>query len=364
MLITPEDGSAPFYAKIEMADTPMQLGTPFNKQNILQDATTELFGLNNSAVPDTIFSMLPAVRYGLVYREITTSTQWEKPADMVGNLALVIAVGGGGGGSDSNAGGGSGHIEMDVLTLENDTTYEVTIGAGGAVGAAGGTTSFGTLLTAQGGSPGTSTKGGDGEAGGCGPYVKGGTGGNGRIYGGGGGGGANQDGGGKGGNGGTFGGGGGGGGPRWGTVGQGGIGGTYGGNGAVGKAQGQAGVAGQPGSNAGILNILSMFFPSTALSVGGAAGSGSDNYGTSGGGGGGLGSKGGPGGGYFGGGGGGYCGNGNKGGGGLFCDAVDEGGAGFSPANYGGGGGNNKSGYAGVVAVIYQGGTLLEETEA
>lgn len=44
MLITPENGE-PFYAKIEMADNPIQNGMPLNKANLLTDETAMLLGL-------------------------------------------------------------------------------------------------------------------------------------------------------------------------------------------------------------------------------------------------------------------------------------------------------------------------------
>ena len=58
VLITPENGSSPFYAKVEMADNPTQAGTPLNKATLLQDATAELFGLGADAVPDDVFSVI------------------------------------------------------------------------------------------------------------------------------------------------------------------------------------------------------------------------------------------------------------------------------------------------------------------
>lgn len=45
VLITPENGSAPFYAKVTMADNPTNPGTPLNKETLLQDSTEiEIFG--------------------------------------------------------------------------------------------------------------------------------------------------------------------------------------------------------------------------------------------------------------------------------------------------------------------------------
>ena len=63
--ITPEDGSTPFYAKVEMADNPTEPGTPYNKQAVLQDITCELLGLPPTSVPNDAFFRLalPSDRY-------------------------------------------------------------------------------------------------------------------------------------------------------------------------------------------------------------------------------------------------------------------------------------------------------------
>lgn len=58
VLITPEDGSAPFYARVSMADNPTQPGTPFSKETMLKDATAALFGLDATAVPDDVFNAI------------------------------------------------------------------------------------------------------------------------------------------------------------------------------------------------------------------------------------------------------------------------------------------------------------------
>lgn len=52
VLITPENGDAPFYAKVAMADNPSENGTPLHKATLLKDATAAMFGLPNTAVPD------------------------------------------------------------------------------------------------------------------------------------------------------------------------------------------------------------------------------------------------------------------------------------------------------------------------
>ena len=73
VLITPEDGSAPFYAKVQMADNPTEPGTPYNKQSVLQDITCELLGLPTTAVPNDAFFRLalPSDRYAVKVTVLT-----------------------------------------------------------------------------------------------------------------------------------------------------------------------------------------------------------------------------------------------------------------------------------------------------
>ena len=58
VLITPENGSAAFYATMTRADNPTQEGDPLNKNTLLKDATAALFGLGADAVPDDVFKSL------------------------------------------------------------------------------------------------------------------------------------------------------------------------------------------------------------------------------------------------------------------------------------------------------------------
>lgn len=51
VLITPESG-APFYARVAMADNPLEQGTPINKATLWTDATASLFGLDGDSLPD------------------------------------------------------------------------------------------------------------------------------------------------------------------------------------------------------------------------------------------------------------------------------------------------------------------------
>lgn len=172
---------------------------------------------------------------------ITSSKSWQNTTG--GSLDVVVMCFGGGGGGYGTSnhqfggGGGGGYMAKGSYTISSGQSVNVTIGNGGTGGSTspsnGGTTSFGTYLSANGGAAGTETAGGSGGSGGGGSLYasgtgdsagSGGTGGSGGYGGGGGGGGAGSvDGytpaqyfyatGGAGGSGGSYGGGGGGGGP-------------------------------------------------------------------------------------------------------------------------------------------------------
>ena len=162
-----------------------------------------------------------------------------------GNISVRIFGAGGG------YGGGGGWMNNGEFTIAVGSVIPITIGVGGrGERSSGGTSTFGSYLSANGGTGGDGLNGGDGGAGGtpCGiGYQFGGGGcsrgtwyktGHGGIWGGGGGGcggdgGIYGGGGAPGGNGGTYGGGGGGGMYRGSDFRNGGIGGQYGGNGEM-----------------------------------------------------------------------------------------------------------------------------------
>ena len=56
VLITPEDGSAAFYATLTRADNPTEEGDPLSKETLLTDATAALYGLDATAVPDEVLA--------------------------------------------------------------------------------------------------------------------------------------------------------------------------------------------------------------------------------------------------------------------------------------------------------------------
>lgn len=113
----------------------------------------------------------------------TSSGIWTCPAG-VKSVHVQVFGGGGAGGSCSDGGGGGGggggHMKSQTLSVVPGTTYQITIGAGAtSVGGNGGATSFGTLLSANGGNGGKYNGGGNGGSGGGGPGGNGGDGGTG-----------------------------------------------------------------------------------------------------------------------------------------------------------------------------------------
>ena len=286
----------------------------------------------------------------------------------------VFAIGGGGCGGKSyggfSGGGGSGYMSLETVLLDSTEIYPITIGLHSeSDSSAGGITSFGTVLSVEGGESTQYIFGGQGGAGGGGGSNDtgshdGGKGGNGSFGGGGGGGGnSTASKGGVGGAGGIFGGGGGGG--KGSTVGGGGAGGENGGAGGSFNTNGENGID---------TTGMDLTFVGKGIS-GDTTGSGGGGYGGNGGnkgdfGGGGGGGYGGNGGkGYYGGGGGGgYGGNGGEGGygagggGGGYGKTppsvkADSSWGGYSGEGYGAGGGGTRYhdtigyGYNGCIAI-------------
>lgn len=94
------------------------------------------------------------------------SGNWISPPG-VNKIMVEVWGGGGGGGSGSGSGslasgGGGGGYGKGIYTVTPSTNYSVTVGTGGVVGTtgnagfAGGTSSFGSLISASGGGGGTS----------------------------------------------------------------------------------------------------------------------------------------------------------------------------------------------------------------
>lgn len=79
------------------------------------------------------------------------------------HIVRIQAWGGGGGGDAIRGGGGGAYVEIAVRFADIASSVNVTVGGGGAVGLAGGASSFGFLLTAP---PGNGPSGGFGGFGG------------------------------------------------------------------------------------------------------------------------------------------------------------------------------------------------------
>jgi hypothetical protein len=296
----------------------------------------------------TPLARIKEVRKSIV---MTSSDYFRVPDDLHGTVTVRVFGGGAGGSSNGGAGGGGGHMAVWTGTL-SERKYLVSIGAGGYAGSAGGATSFGVLVSANGAS---SQSGGTGGGGGDEGLADWGLAPGSGSYGGGGGGGASV-----GGNGGTYGGGGGGGSSSRGLS---------GGSGKSGAKSGGTGL--QSGYYSGGGGGYSTNGSNATSSAGGNGGNGVDTRGlgldfdgpgtagTSSGGGGGYGGIGGNGTGTKGGGGGGYGGNGGNasshaggGGGGWGGRGGDAsgsyggGGGGYGLSGNGGNGGGGNGGFA------------------
>ena len=112
----------------------------------------------------------------LVTQVINKNTKFIMPGNIYKNQVEVRIFGGGGGayisGELGSYGGGGGWMNNAILVLNPYVNYGITIGSGGKSSGntqdngTGGTTSFGALLSASGGSPGRAFSGGSGGSGG------------------------------------------------------------------------------------------------------------------------------------------------------------------------------------------------------
>lgn len=114
----------------------------------------------------------------LVTEVIVENTNWTVPSGINGNKVSVRLFGGGGGGGNGshNGGGGGGWMNNADIVVEEGQVISIRIGKGGRYSHSGGTTSFGTYLSASGGSAPNSTDAGSGGSGGGGYQKNGGTG--------------------------------------------------------------------------------------------------------------------------------------------------------------------------------------------
>lgn len=149
--------------KINGGDSATLAGTVTIGLDLATDAETVAGEIGNKpAAPTGVHAAIAAALAGFSaggprnIRGFTTSGVYT-PSEGV-TKALVIVTGGGGGGYATQAGGsvsGGGAGATAIALINGPTPQMVTIGAGGANAGDGGTTSFGALVTAAGGSHGT-----------------------------------------------------------------------------------------------------------------------------------------------------------------------------------------------------------------
>jgi hypothetical protein len=97
--------------------------------------------------------LLPAASNG--YAGFTAGGTWTVPAGC--NRVWLRVVGGGGGGNGTYGGGCAGFCYVGPIGVTPGQQITVTVGAPGAVNGSGGTSSFGTYASAEGGLAGTNS---------------------------------------------------------------------------------------------------------------------------------------------------------------------------------------------------------------
>lgn len=133
----------------------------------LARSVDQLFG--GAVTEFSSFSFQPTAQ-GSEEGVFTTSGTWTAPFGVTEITVEVWGGGGGGaivdGGNSSSAGGGGGAYASDVIFVTPGTTYNFTVGLGGAAGTNGGDTFFddGSQVFAQGGFSGVNATGGIGGA--------------------------------------------------------------------------------------------------------------------------------------------------------------------------------------------------------
>lgn len=181
------NGCVPVAVNGKLSQLFLDLTQAFNVSGLWTFSATTTFA-TTTAASSTITTLnvgtigTPGVLFD--YQPFTASGTWTKPAGLTGNEMVVVqawgAGGGGGGGTagGGGAGGGGGtYSEIKLRASDLGSTVTVTIGAAGTgttgSGGIGGSTTFGTLLTAFGGGGGQVSTGANTEGGGGGGGVLG-----------------------------------------------------------------------------------------------------------------------------------------------------------------------------------------------
>ncbi|MBU3608906.1 filamentous hemagglutinin N-terminal domain-containing protein, partial [Polynucleobacter nymphae] len=137
--------------------------------NILQFTGGGAYILNGTTVPDpgaASYSNRTLSNAGTLSWDGSAYT-WTANATISGAQLLVVGGGGGGGnwGGSGGGGGGGAVVSSNTVNLSSGSSYSVQVGSGGLVGSSGGTSSFGSILSAAGGSGGSLSSGNGGASG-------------------------------------------------------------------------------------------------------------------------------------------------------------------------------------------------------
>ena len=145
-----------------------------SEKNHLKNETKEMYGLPADATPDDAFKLLNDFYLGkIIYKEFTESQEWTPPSNFKKLLYVICAGGGGAGGAGCygmpgtssgdliGGGGAGGNVRIsNSIHISKNETINIIVGAGGVASdtlnksTAGGASSFGNYLTANGGGPG------------------------------------------------------------------------------------------------------------------------------------------------------------------------------------------------------------------
>lgn len=145
-----------------------------SEKNHLKSETKEMYGLSVDATPDDAFKLLNDFYLGkIIYKEFTESQEWTPPSNFKKLLYVICAGGGGAGGAGCygrpgtssgdliGGGGAGGNVRIsNSIHISKNETVNIVVGAGGVASdtlnksTAGGASSFGDYLTANGGGPG------------------------------------------------------------------------------------------------------------------------------------------------------------------------------------------------------------------
>ncbi len=160
-----QNGNVSVYAVVGACTTPTRI---LEVSSTLPPTPASITGTTSVCIGSTttLASTPPAggtTSGGYRTHTFTGNGNFITPAGFSGNIEVLAVAGGGGGGGNGGGGGGAGGLVHNASqAVAANTTYAITIGTGGAAGAnanagfVGSNTTFGALITANGGGRGGS----------------------------------------------------------------------------------------------------------------------------------------------------------------------------------------------------------------